>query len=62
MTLLIKNGDYAFLIRLVSMFSMSFWKEFQLLQVLNDLSIRHLIRLILYENDVKFLKFKRSPV
>ena len=62
MTLLIKNGDYAFLIRLVLMFSMSFWKEFQLLQVLNDLSIRHLIRLILYENDVKFLKFKRSPV
>ena len=29
---------------------------------LNDLSIRHLIKLILYENDVKLLKFKRSPV
>ena len=62
MTLSIKNGRYAFLIRLYLMFSMSLWKEFQLLQILNDLSIRHLIKLILYENDVKLLKFKRSPV
>ena len=62
MTLLIKNGRYAFLIRLDLMFSMSLWKDFQLLQVLNDLSIRHLITLILYENDVKLLKFKKSPV
>ena len=62
MTLFIKNGGYAFLIRLGLMFSMSLWKEFQLLQILNDLSIRHLIKLILYENDVKLLKFKRSPV
>ena len=44
------------------MFSMSLRKEFQLLQILNDLSIRYLIKLILYENDVKLLKFKRSPV
>ena len=51
MTLSIKNGGYAFLIRLDLMFSMSLWKEFQLLQILNDLSIRHLIKLILYEND-----------
>ena len=28
----------------------------------NDLSISHLIKLILYENDVKLLKFNRSPV
>ena len=62
MTLSIKNDRYAFLIRLDLMFSMSLWKEFQLLQILNDLSIRHLIKLILYENDVKLLKFKRSPV
>ena len=62
MTLPIKNGGYTFLIRLGLMFSMSLWKEFQLLQILNDLSIRHLIKLILYENDVKLLKFKRSPV
>ena len=62
MTLLIKNGGYEFLIRLDLMFPMSLWKEFQLLQILNDLSIRHLIKLILYENDVKLLKFKRSPV
>ena len=62
MTLLIKNGGYVFLIRLDLMFSMSLWNEFQLLQILNDLSIRHLIKLILYENDVKLLKFKKSPV
>ena len=57
MTLSIKNGGYAFLIRLDLMFSMSLWKEFQLLQILNDLFIRHLIQL-LYENDVKLLKSK----
>ena len=62
MTLSIKNGGYAFLIRLNLMFSMSLWKEFQLLQIFNDLSIKHLIKLILYENDVKLLKFKRNPV
>ena len=62
MTLSIQNGIYAFLRILDLMFSMSLWKEFQLLQILNDLSIRHLIKLILYENDVKLLKFKRIPV
>ena len=62
MTLSIKNGGYAFLIGLKLMLSMSLWKEFQLLQVLNDLSTKHLIKLILYENDVKLLKFKRKPV
>ena len=62
MTLSIKGGACAFLIRLNLMFSMSLSKEFQLLQILNGLSIRHLIKLILYENDVKLLKFKRSPV
>ena len=59
MALSIKNGGYAFLIRLDLMFSMSLWKEFQLLQILNNLSIKHLIKLILYENDVKIeLKLK----
>ena len=62
MTLLINNGGYEFLIRYSLMFSMSLWKEFQVLQILNDLSIKHLITLILYENDVKLLKFKKSPV
>ena len=62
MTLLIKIGEYTFWIRLDLMFSMSLWKEFQLLQILNDLSIKHLIKQILYENVVKLLKFKRSPV
>ena len=45
---------------LVLMFSMSFWKE--LLQILNELSIKHLIKIIFFENDVKLLKFKRSPI
>ena len=61
MTLSIKNDGYAFLIRLDLMHSVSLWKEFQLLHILNDLTIRHLIKLIkliLYENDVKLLKFK----
>ena len=62
MTLSIKNGGCAFLIRLDLIFSMSLWKEFQLLQILNDLSIKHLINLILYESDVKLLEFKRSSV
>ena len=62
MTLSIKNSGYAFLIRLDLMFSMSLWKEFELLQILNDLSIKHLIKLILYENVVKLFKFKRSPI
>ena len=60
MTLSIKNRWYAFLIRLQLMFSTSSWKEFQLLQILNDLSIRHLINLTLYQNAVKLLKFNRS--
>ena len=53
MTLLIKNGRYAFSIRLDLMLSMSLWKEFQLLQILHEPSIK----LMLYENDVKLLKF-----
>ena len=61
MTLSIKNDGYAFLIKLDLMFSMSLWKEFQLLQILNNLSIRQLIKLILYENDVQLLKSKRRP-
>ena len=60
MVLSIRNGGYAFLIRFDLMFSVALWKEFQLLQILNDLSNKHLIKLILHENDVKLLKFKRS--
>ena len=60
MVLSIRNDGYAFLIRLDLMFSVALWKEFQLLQILNDLSNKHLIKLILHENDVKLLKFKRS--
>ena len=47
MTLLIKNGRYAFLRRLDLMLSMSLWIEFQLLQILNDLAIKYLIKLII---------------
>ena len=53
MTLPIKNGRYTFFIRLDLMFFMSLWTVFQLLQILNILSIKHLIKRILYENDVK---------
>ena len=49
-------------IRLDLMFSMSLSKDLQFLPILNDLSIKHLIKLILYENDVKLLKIKRNPV
>ena len=61
MNLLIKNG-YAFLIRLDSMFSVSLLKELLLLQILKELSIKHLITPILYENDVKLSKFKISSI
>ena len=61
MTLSIKNGGYAFLMTLDLMLSMSLWKEFQLLKMLNDLSTKHLIKLTLYGNDVKLLKFRRRP-
>ena len=62
MTLSTKTVGYAFLISLDLMLSMSLWKEFQLLQISNNLSIKHLIKLILNENDVKLLKFKRRSV
>ena len=53
MTLSVKIDGYAFLIRLNLMLSMSLWKKFQLLQILNDGSTKHLIKLTLYENYVK---------
>ena len=62
MTLSIQNKGYAFLIRLDLMLSTLLWKEFQFLKILNDLSIKHLIKLMLYENDVKLLKFRRRSV
>ena len=62
MSLSIRTGGHAFLIRMDLMFPVSLWKEFQLLQILNDLSIKHLVKLILCENDVKLLRFKKSPL
>ena len=44
MTLSIKNDGHAFFKKMDLIFSMSLWKEFRLLQILNDLSIRHLIK------------------
>ena len=55
MTLSIKNDRYAFFLRL-NLFSISLWEELQLLQISNNLSIKHLIKLILYENDLKILE------
>ena len=54
MTQLIKNNRYAFLIRLHLMSSMWLSKQFQLLQIdllSNDLSIKHLIKIVLFENE-----------
>ena len=48
MTLWMKNYGYAFLISLDA-FYVIMKKEFQLLQVLNELSVKDLIKLILYE-------------
>ena len=62
MTLSIKNGRYSFLIRLDLMFSIWLWREYQLLQNLINLSIKHLVKLILYKNDVVLLKYKRNSV
>ena len=59
MTLLTQNNGYAFLIRLDLTFSIALWKEFQFLQIINDLSIKHLIEIIL---DEKLFRFIRSPV
>ena len=62
MTLSIKNGGYEFLTRLDLIFSTSLWKEFQLLQILSDLYSNYLVKLILYVNCVKLLKFNRSAL
>ena len=62
MTLSIKNGGNAFLIRLDLRLSISLSTKFKLLQISYDLSIKHLIKLMLYENDVKLLRFRRRPV
>ena len=44
-SLAITNGGYAFLVRVDLMFFMSLSKEFHLWQTLNNLSIKHLIKL-----------------
>ena len=50
--------------RLVVLFDIidfGYQKTYYLLQILNDLSIKQLVKLILYENDARLLKFKRNP-
>ena len=53
-----KTGGYAFLIRL------DFQSHCESSSVITNFKrpIKHLIKLILYENDVKLLKFKSSHV
>ena len=43
MTLLIKKDGYTFFIKFDLILSTSLWKDFQVLQILNDLSVKHLI-------------------
>ena len=65
MTLSINNEGYADWICIFDKIRFNAfygWKEFQFLQILNDLSIKHLIKLILYENDVKLLKLRTKSV
>ena len=61
MTLSIKNGGYTFLVRLDLIFPMSLWREFQWLQVLNDLSMKHLINIISNENKGKLSNLRETP-
>ena len=37
-------------------------KRARIVTNINNLSTNHLIKLILYENDIKLLKFKKRPV
>ena len=54
-TLFIKNGRYAFSVRLDLY-------VFYVIMKRVPTAIKHLVKLILNEKDVKLLKFKRSPV
>ena len=38
---------------------MSLWKKLQLLKILNELSVKHLLKLILNENDAKLWKLRK---
>ena len=56
MTLSIKNGGYAFLTRLNVFYVIM--KRVPIVKTFIDLSNKNLIKLILYENDVKLLRLK----
>ena len=55
MTLSIKNGGYAFLIRLDLMLSMSLWKEFQLLQTLINVKQLNSFKLCAVKKSLKMI-------
>ena len=61
MALSIKNCGYAFLIRLDLM---RFFVIVKGVPIITNFKrpIKHLIKLIFYENYVKLLKFKRTPL
>ena len=59
MTLPSKNSGYACLVRLDIMFSLWIWREFHLLQILKDLPMKRLIKLIFYGNDIKLINLRR---
>ena len=62
MTLSIKNCGYAVLIKLHLCFLCYYEKSSNCKKILDDLSVKLLITLILHENDEKFLKLKGSPI
>ena len=62
MNLLIKEKGHAFLVISDLRTYMPLWKEFQLLQILSDLSFKNSIKFTLREYIVNILKFTASPV
>ena len=61
MILSIKNGGYAFLIRLGLMFSMSLWQEFQLSQMFYELQNPSFKKCCnFYPNNFKFCVFNNT--
>ena len=62
MTLPIKDDGHAFFNKVRFNVFYVITKRVPIVPNLKRPSIKHLIKLIMYENDVKLLKFKRSPV
>ena len=62
MILSIKNDGYTFLIRLDLTFSISSRKEMQLWQIWNEVSIKRLIKLILYKRCKTLKVYKKYSI